>query len=58
MDPMEKRRRRIELMIDRRMVGFLKPVLTSAKTGERRRDSLEFLSPLSSTDHKHEHKAS
>ena len=58
MTPMEKRRRRIELMIDRRMVGFLKPILASAKTGERKRDSLEFLSPLSQLDQKREDWAS
>ena len=58
MTPMEKRRRRIELMIDRRMVGFLKPILTSAKTGERKRDSLEFLSPLGQLDQKREDWAS
>ena len=43
----QKRRRRVEILIDGRMLGFLKPTAISGPVaGKRRRDSLEFLSPL------------
>jgi hypothetical protein len=43
----EKRRRRVEIMIDQRMLSFLKPTpLPGPSLARRRRDSLEFLSPL------------
>lgn len=57
-DTMEKRRRRVERMIDQRMLSFLKPVLASARPGQRKRDSLEFLSPLRELKPKREDRAS
>lgn len=42
----QKRRRRVEILIDNRMLGFLKPVpLSGTGPVRRRRDSLEFLTP-------------
>ena len=39
----EKRRRRVEILIDQRMLSFLKPVATGPTLPRRKRDSLDFL---------------
>ena len=40
----QQRRRRVEIMIDNRLLGFLKPTPVSGPaTVQRKRDSLEFL---------------
>lgn len=42
----QKRRRRVEILIDNRMLGFLKPTpLSGTMPARRKRDSLEFLTP-------------
>jgi hypothetical protein len=47
---LQKRRRRVEIIIDNRMLGFLKPVpLNGSLAARRKRDSLEFLLPPSVT---------
>lgn len=56
MNSPQQRRRRVEIMIDNRMLGFLKPTPVSGQvTARRKRDSLEFLLPRTSpTDLSHE----
>lgn len=52
----QKRRRRVEILIDGRMLGFLKPTSVSCTTlAKRKRDSLEFLSSASFGDLTHDH---
>jgi hypothetical protein len=42
----QKRRRRVEILIDTRMLGFLRPTpVSGAMPAKRKRDSLEFLRP-------------
>lgn len=49
------RRRRVEILIDNRMLGFLKPTPVSGPVPLRRkRDSLEFLLPRPSGDLPHD----
>ncbi len=56
MDMPQKRRRRVELMIDARMLGFLKPTPISGPISTRRkRDSLEFLAPPSTNQQNRPH---
>lgn len=51
----EQRRRRVEIMIDNRMLGFLKPTPVSGpRPMRRKRDSLEFLLPRPSGDLTHD----
>lgn len=50
-----KRRRRVEILIDQRMLSFLKPTaVATSSSARRRRDSLEFLTPFNERNRPHD----
>lgn len=42
----QKRRRRVEILIDQRLMSFMKPISAGPAAAPRKRDSLDFVASL------------